>query len=71
MTRLPLKKIIIISTLALLIAAALYYFLRPKEELPTYITAEAVMGDIEDSVLASGKIKALTVWMWAHKSAVR
>ncbi len=60
MTRLPLKKIIIISTLALLIVAALYYFLRPKEELPTYITAEAVMGDIEDSVLASGKIKALT-----------
>ncbi|MDO4427844.1 MAG: efflux RND transporter periplasmic adaptor subunit [Moraxella sp.] len=36
-----------------------YYFFKPKETAPNYITAEAVMGDIEESIMASGKVKAL------------
>lgn len=36
-----------------------YYFLKPKETAPNYITADVVVGDIEESIMASGKVKAL------------
>lgn len=54
----PLKWLIFVI-LACLVAIAAYYFLKPKQTPPTYLTTEAVMGDIESTVLASGKVKAI------------
>lgn len=48
--------------LALVCAAALavtaWYFLKPSEQAPQYITASVTKGDIEDSVLATGILEA-------------
>lgn len=43
----------------LVIALFAYNKLKPKEEEPNYITATAQIGDIENNVMASGKVKAL------------
>ncbi|STZ56281.1 Macrolide-specific efflux protein macA precursor [Moraxella lacunata] len=34
-------------------------FFKPKETPPSYLTADAVMGDIENTVMASGKVKPI------------
>lgn len=54
----PIKWVVVI-VLLILIGFALYHFLTPKPTPPTYLTAEAVMGDIETTIMASGKIQAI------------
>jgi len=49
--------IIALVVLALIVLA--YRTFKPKEESPNYITAIAEIGDIENNVMASGKVKAL------------
>jgi len=49
--------IITLVVLALIVLA--YRTFKPKEETPNYITATAEIGDIENNVMASGKVKAL------------
>ena len=49
--------IIALVVLALIVLA--YRTFQPKEESPNYITATAEIGDIENNVMASGKVKAL------------
>ncbi len=49
--------IIALVVLALIVLA--YRTFKPTEELPNYITATAEIGDIENNVMASGKVKAL------------
>lgn len=41
------------------IRALAYTFLKPEEEKPSYLTAPVEVGDIENNVMASGKVKAL------------
>ncbi len=55
----PMMKWFIIAVMAAVIIAVLYYFFKPKEAPPSYLTAEAVMGDIENAVMASGKVKPI------------
>ncbi len=53
----PLKVFFII--LAIVIIAIIgWRMLKPKEQKPQYITAQAVKGDIEDTVLATGTLQA-------------
>lgn len=52
------KKWTIISIVLLIIIALAYWFLKPKPQKPNYITAAVTRGDIENSVMASGKIEA-------------
>lgn len=57
-SKFPLKWLIIaIITITLIVLA--YYFFKPKEAPPSYLTADAVMGDIENTVMASGKVKPI------------
>lgn len=56
-SKFPLKWLFLILGVCLLAVLA-YYFLKPKETAPTYLTADVVVGDIEESVMASGKVKA-------------
>ncbi len=44
--------------IAILVAVTAWYFLKPKEQQPQYITAEVTQGDIENSVLATGVLEA-------------
>lgn len=53
----PVKIILIIALILALIGAA-WYFFKPKENAPNYITAEVSRGDIEDTVLATGILEA-------------
>ena len=39
------------------IATAAWFYLKPKDEQPQYITTEVTRGDLEDSVLATGDIE--------------
>ena len=48
----------IVALVAIALAALAYHFLKPKEATPDYLTATAEIGDIENNVMASGKIKA-------------
>ena len=41
------------------IAVLAYRYLQPKKAAPTYITATAEQADIENSVMATGKVEAL------------
>ena len=41
-----------------MLAFAAWYFLKPKEQQPQYITAEVSRGDIESAVLATGVLEA-------------
>ena len=53
----PAKLLIaIICTLAIALTA--WYFFKPKEQQPQYITAEVTRGDLENSVLATGVLEA-------------
>ncbi len=49
----------IVVLVVIAIAALAYNFLKPKETTPNYLTATAEIGDIENNVMASGKVKAL------------
>ena len=53
----PAKAIVIAICLAL-VAAVAWYFFKPKNVQPQYISAEVSRGDIEDSVLATGDLEA-------------
>ncbi|WP_435950410.1 efflux RND transporter periplasmic adaptor subunit [Psychrobacter sp. DM8] len=49
----------VIALVVVALAAIAYNFLKPTEEAPNYLTASAYVGDIENNVMASGKVKAL------------
>ena len=49
----------VIALIVIALAALAYHFLKPKEVTPNYLTATAEIGDIENNVMASGKVKAL------------
>ena len=49
----------IIALVVVAVAALAYHFLKPEEEKPNYLTAVVEVGDIENNVMASGKVKAL------------
>ena len=49
----------IIALVLLALAWALYQWLKPEEVKPNYITATAEIDDIENTVMASGKVKAI------------
>ena len=50
-------KWVIIGIIIILVACVLYYFFKPKPTPPSYLTAQAKMGNIENTVMASGKVK--------------
>ena len=49
----------VIALVVVALGALAYTFLKPKETTPNYLTATAEIGDIENNVMASGKVKAL------------
>ncbi len=49
----------IIALVVVALAALAYRTFKPKEITPNYITSTAEIGDIENNVMASGKVKAL------------
>ncbi|WP_201582518.1 efflux RND transporter periplasmic adaptor subunit [Psychrobacter jeotgali] len=49
----------VIALVVVVLAALAYNFFKPTDETPNYITATAEIGDIENNVMASGKVKAL------------
>ncbi|MEN6670908.1 efflux RND transporter periplasmic adaptor subunit [Psychrobacter sp. B38] len=49
----------VIALIVVALGALTYTFLKPKETTPNYLTATAEIGDIENNVMASGKVKAL------------
>ena len=52
-------KWLIIAIIIAVLGILAYVFMKPKPTPPNYITADAVMGDIETTVMASGKVKAI------------
>ncbi|KGT47159.1 MULTISPECIES: efflux RND transporter periplasmic adaptor subunit [Acinetobacter] len=58
MPKIKPTKLIMVAVIAIALIAAGWYFLKPKEQPPQYITAEATIGDIESSVLATGVLEA-------------
>ena len=58
MPKIKPAKIIVIAVCLAIVAAAAWYFLKPKNVQPQYITAEVTRSDIEDSVLATGDLEA-------------
>ena len=55
------SKIIFSIIAVILIAVAAWWFLKPKEELPSYITSQVERGDIENSVIATGLLEATKI----------
>lgn len=51
-------KLIMAAVLAIAVIATGWYLLKPKELSPQYITAEVTVGNIENSVLATGVLEA-------------
>ncbi|WP_201597507.1 efflux RND transporter periplasmic adaptor subunit [Psychrobacter vallis] len=49
----------VIALVIIALGALAYTFLKPEEVTPNYLTAKAEIGDIENNVMASGKVKAL------------
>ncbi|CAN6959900.1 Efflux transporter periplasmic adaptor subunit [Psychrobacter okhotskensis] len=49
----------VIALIIIALGALAYSFFKPKETTPNYLTAIAEVGDIENNVMASGKVKAL------------
>lgn len=49
----------LIALVIVALAALAYAIFKPEEEKPSYLTATAEIGDIENNVMASGKVKAL------------
>ena len=58
MPKIKPTKIFIAAVCALAIALTAWYFLKPKQETPQFITAEVSRGDIESAVLATGVLEA-------------
>ncbi|MEZ2901384.1 MacA family efflux pump subunit [Acinetobacter terrestris] len=58
MPKIKPSKIVVAVVCILAIAVAAWFFLKPKEQPPQYITSEVSRGDIEDSVLATGVLEA-------------
>ena len=58
MQKIILKKMILAVIILVIIGSTAWYFLKPKEQAPQYITAEVVVGDVENSVLATGVLEA-------------
>ena len=58
MPKIKSTKLIVGILIALILAFAAWYFLKPKQEQPQYITAEVSRGDIESAVLATGVLEA-------------
>lgn len=58
MPKIKPTKLIMAAVIAIVLIAAGWYFLKPKEQQPQYITAEVTQGDIESSVLATGILEA-------------
>ena len=58
MQKIKPTKLIMAAVIAIVLIAAGWYFLKPKEQPPQYITAEVTQGDIESSVLATGILEA-------------
>ncbi|MGL3044115.1 MacA family efflux pump subunit [Acinetobacter pecorum] len=58
MPKIKPTKLIMVAVIAIALIAAGWYFLKPKEQPPQYITAEVTVGDIESSVLATGILEA-------------
>lgn len=49
----------VIALVVIALGALAYNFFKPKDVTPNYLTAKAEIGDIENNVMASGKVKAL------------
>ena len=49
----------VITLIIVALGALAYAFLKPEEATPNYLTATVEVGDIENNVMASGKVKAL------------
>lgn len=49
----------VIALIIVALGALAYTFLKPEETTPNYLTATVEVGDIENNVMASGKVKAL------------
>ncbi|MFK3915896.1 efflux RND transporter periplasmic adaptor subunit [Psychrobacter sp. NPDC078501] len=49
----------VITLIIVALGALAYTFLKPEETTPNYLTATIEVGDIENNVMASGKVKAL------------
>ena len=49
----------VIALVIVALGALAYKTFKPKDTTPTYLTATAEIGDIENNVMASGKVKAL------------
>ncbi len=58
MPKIKPSKIVVAVVCILAIAVTAWFFLKPKEQQPQYITSEVSRGDIEDSVLATGVLEA-------------
>ena len=58
MPKIKPSKIIVAVVCLLAIAVTAWYFFKPQQQQPQYITAEVARGDIEDSVLATGVLEA-------------
>ncbi|MEG0349036.1 MAG: efflux RND transporter periplasmic adaptor subunit [Acinetobacter sp.] len=56
--KIPFSKIIMIAIGVAIIAAVAWFFFKPKDQAPQYISAEVSKGDIENSVLATGVLEA-------------
>ena len=58
MPKIKSTKFIVATICVLALAVTAWYFLKPKDEQPQYITADVTYGDIENSVLATGVLEA-------------
>lgn len=58
MSKIKLTKLAFAALAIVALIAAAWFFLKPKQEQPQYITAAVSRGDIENSVLATGVLEA-------------
>ncbi|WP_349927698.1 MacA family efflux pump subunit [Acinetobacter sp. A1-4-2] len=58
MPKIKPSKIVVAIVSIVVIAVTVWFFLKPKEQTPQYISSEVTRGDIEDSVLATGVLEA-------------
>lgn len=58
MPKIKLTKLAFAALAIVALIAAAWFFLKPKQEQPQYITAAVSRGDIENSVLATGVLEA-------------
>lgn len=49
----------ILGLIVISLASLAYWYMKPKQTQPNYVTATVTRGDIENSVLATGKVEAL------------